>query len=186
MWGKLFLREHFSTFAKGHLNRPNLLGLLSLTLTAGKDWYGSLTQDLNQHVADFLGFMRGIFRFSDQDAAFSEFTNPPSDLQAWLFSALNRALPGPVGHANRFEEAVRTACNARKMFITDNGCLGLGPQAMRDSDIVCILRGSIVPLVLRPCRGKYQLVGEAYIHGIMFGEACATDKHLALQSFIIT
>lgn len=186
MWGKLFLREHFSAFAKGHLNGPKLSELLSLTLTAGKDWYGSLTHEPNQHVADFLAFMSGVFRFSDQDAAFSESTNPPSDLQAWLFSAINRAFPGLVGDASHFEEAVRTACSARKMFVTDNGCLGLGPQAMSDGDIVCILSGSIVPLVLRPSRDKYQLVGEVYIHGIMFGEACTTEKHLTLRSFIVT
>lgn len=186
MWGKFFLREHFSAFEKGHLNGPDLLEVLSLTLTAGKDWYGTLTREPKQHVADFLTFMSGVFKFRDDDAAFAEFTHPPNGLQAWLFSPQIRAFPGPVGDARHFEEALRTACSERKMFITDNGCLGLGPQAMRDNDIVCIVSGSIVPLVLRPSGDTYKLVGEVYIHGIMFGEACVEEKHVALRNFILT
>jgi hypothetical protein len=53
--------------------------------------------------------------------------------------------------------------------------MGLGPNAMQTGDVVCILFGCKVPYILRPVDGHYLLVGDAYIHGIMDGEAMAAD-----------
>ncbi|KAE9375141.1 HET-domain-containing protein [Stipitochalara longipes BDJ] len=59
----------------------------------------------------------------------------------------------------------------RRAFRTENGYVGLGPAGMTTGDNVCIIFGAQVPYVLRPDgKGRYQLVGEAYIHGIMDGE----------------
>ena len=56
--------------------------------------------------------------------------------------------------------------------------LGLAPPETDMDDIVCILFGCSVPVVLRPDRQAfdprlevYNVVGEAYIHGMMDGEA---------------
>jgi hypothetical protein len=59
----------------------------------------------------------------------------------------------------------------RSFFATDNGYMGLGPNALEVGDVVCVLFGGNVPFILRPKNGVYQLVGEAYVHGIMEGEA---------------
>jgi hypothetical protein len=48
--------------------------------------------------------------------------------------------------------------------------VGFGPHIVRDDDIVAVLFGSDVPYILRPVGSHYQLVGKAYIHGIMEGE----------------
>ncbi|KAI1742790.1 heterokaryon incompatibility protein-domain-containing protein [Xylaria scruposa] len=49
---------------------------------------------------------------------------------------------------------------------------GLAPQGSKVSDIVCILLGCSVPVVLSKDRGQlYKVVGEAYVHGMMDGEA---------------
>lgn len=68
--------------------------------------------------------------------------------------------------------------NGRRPFVTEGGRLGLGPGKMRDGDIVVVVCGAEVPLVLRPVQeegmaedGLFELVGEAYVHGIMDGEA---------------
>jgi hypothetical protein len=38
-------------------------------------------------------------------------------------------------------------------------------------DILCIFLGGNVPFILRPLGdGSYELVGEAYVHGVMDGE----------------
>ncbi|KAJ8126729.1 hypothetical protein O1611_g6909 [Lasiodiplodia mahajangana] len=53
---------------------------------------------------------------------------------------------------------------------------GLAPQGCKTSDIVCILLGCSVPVVLsrvssRGPESLYKVVGEAYVHGMMDGEA---------------
>jgi Heterokaryon incompatibility protein (HET) len=57
---------------------------------------------------------------------------------------------------------------------TKNGYLGLVPLEAEVGDVVCIINGSCVPFVLRPCRDikwAFRLVGKCYIYGIMEGEA---------------
>jgi hypothetical protein len=59
----------------------------------------------------------------------------------------------------------------RRFFITRNGYFGLGPQAARQGDRIVVLLGVDVPLVLRRLDKTHHVVGEAYVHGIMNGEA---------------
>jgi hypothetical protein len=62
--------------------------------------------------------------------------------------------------------------NGRNLFTTANKGFGKGPLSTRRGDEVWILRGGKVPYVLRPLgNATYKLVGEAYMHGIMQGEA---------------
>jgi hypothetical protein len=59
----------------------------------------------------------------------------------------------------------------RRMFITQNGLLGLGPRVLATDDMLCFVYGCGVPLILRPTQGdQYRIVGEAYVHSIMDGE----------------
>ncbi|KAK4205434.1 putative heterokaryon incompatibility protein [Triangularia verruculosa] len=76
-----------------------------------------------------------------------------------------------VRHA---EENFWYANDGRVFFWTEDGHFGSGPMDAKVGDDVWVVLGSLVPLVLRPitetedCR---QLVGHAYVHGIMDGEA---------------
>jgi hypothetical protein len=64
----------------------------------------------------------------------------------------------------------------RKPFISAEGYVGLVPGHSMPGDIVCIIFGAIVPFVLRDVgKGKYQLIGEAYVFGIMDGEFVEGD-----------
>jgi hypothetical protein len=73
---------------------------------------------------------------------------------------------------------VTGALSERRVFITKDGYLGLGPEGLRIGDHVFILSGSNVPFALRALDKKktgefqtqYQLVGDCYVHGIMNGE----------------
>ena len=70
-----------------------------------------------------------------------------------------------------FSDAVTRAVMGRRFFITRKGRLGLGPREIRIGDKVVILKGCYMPLVLR-ADGEFRiLVGEAYVSGIMRGEA---------------
>ncbi|KAK4151715.1 heterokaryon incompatibility protein-domain-containing protein [Chaetomidium leptoderma] len=82
----------------------------------------------------------------------------------------------------------------RKLFYTAKGHLGLGPASTGVGDIVCILPGSAGPFVFQEdpdggvksedghddsedeSRGKrLRLIGESYVHGIMYGEALESE-----------
>jgi hypothetical protein len=59
----------------------------------------------------------------------------------------------------------------RVFICTDDGRFGLANPGAQVGDEVWILKGGRTPFLLRRHRdGNYQLVGEAFVHGIMFGE----------------
>lgn len=63
----------------------------------------------------------------------------------------------------------------RRLFRTESGWLGLGPQSMQVGDSIWILAAAPTPFALRKAvdtgANAYELVGEAYVHGAMHGEA---------------
>ncbi|KAN0110099.1 hypothetical protein V8E51_006486 [Hyaloscypha variabilis] len=67
---------------------------------------------------------------------------------------------------------------ARNLFI-------LAPRGTRDGDLICILVGCSVPVILRPNSStkmkKYELLGEAYIYGMMTGGALGGRKQTQLE-----
>lgn len=67
----------------------------------------------------------------------------------------------------------------QRLFITSNGCLGLGPQYMVEGDEVYLLLGARTPFVLRkiPSEDQYMFIGYAYIHGFMHGEMAETARN---------
>lgn len=75
------------------------------------------------------------------------------------------------------------ACDRRRVFITDKGFFGLGPAAMAAGDTCWVLCGSKVPSILRPNDDDemYQFVGEAYMRGLMRGEAANLSGSESLE-----
>jgi hypothetical protein len=58
------------------------------------------------------------------------------------------------------------------LFRTAKGYLGYGPVSTMPHDEVWILPGATVPFVLRKTsEGRYLIVGDTYVHGVMHGEA---------------
>ncbi|KAF4617059.1 hypothetical protein G7Y89_g15091 [Cudoniella acicularis] len=76
-----------------------------------------------------------------------------------------------------FAESFRSAYLGRRLFYTAEDetkgvMLGIGPDSLKKEDEVWAVAGADVPMVLRPRgEGKWRLVGECYVHGIMRGEA---------------
>ena len=58
----------------------------------------------------------------------------------------------------------------RRMFKTRDGYIGLGPSGMEEGDRIALFKGGKMPLVVRPVGEDLELVGDCYVHGIMFGE----------------
>lgn len=60
----------------------------------------------------------------------------------------------------------------RRMAKTSKGYIGLGSCATEVGDSIAICKGSSVPLILRTTKetGDWRVVGDAYVHGAMYGE----------------
>jgi hypothetical protein len=71
------------------------------------------------------------------------------------------------GDAARFRLATLSVSRGTRLFITLGGELGLGPTAMMEGDVACVLFGGRLPFVLRDEGGWYRLVGECYIRRYM-------------------
>ncbi|KAH7336020.1 hypothetical protein BKA66DRAFT_448622 [Pyrenochaeta sp. MPI-SDFR-AT-0127] len=60
----------------------------------------------------------------------------------------------------------------RTLFVTSRGYLGVGDDGVKEGDKVCIFLGAPVPFILRDYGTMlHQLVGECYVHDIMYGGA---------------
>lgn len=66
----------------------------------------------------------------------------------------------------------------RKIVRTESGYFGLASNTTDVGDSIMICKGSSAPLMMRRIEedGSFKFIGDAYIHGIMMGEACQTDK----------
>ncbi|KAF2256372.1 hypothetical protein BU26DRAFT_513206 [Trematosphaeria pertusa] len=129
---------------------------LAKTLTGGRDVSGTLIQDDEQHLADFIALLQ----------------NFEIDLHAvWPSEAsLLSALGARKGNPDRATEAVWRYTCYRAPVLTGGGRLGLGPGAARAGDVVAVLWGGQIPFVLREMEAGWKFVGDACVGGLMRGE----------------
>ncbi|GFF27726.1 heterokaryon incompatibility protein 6, OR allele [Aspergillus udagawae] len=112
-------------------------------------------------------FLHGPAAISDEetlDANFAAFISR---------SVAQRTCASQAGKGDRlqFLMDMQVIMANRQVFTTKRGFLGIGPRALREGDICCILFGAMVPIMLRrKPNSRYVLVGESYVHGIMQGE----------------
>ncbi|ETN37488.1 uncharacterized protein HMPREF1541_07110 [Cyphellophora europaea CBS 101466] len=109
------------------------------------------------------------------------------------------------GSADRFLYDMSLSCKGRAFFITNGGFWGVGPHVTKMGDECFVVMGARVPFVVRrhlvkaaaeeekhgdveragisvgepagagDCGERYRLVGEAYVHGVMRGEAVTAE-----------
>jgi heterokaryon incompatibility protein (HET) len=70
-----------------------------------------------------------------------------------------------------------------RFFVTDNGYIGCGPHDVSVGDVIVLVDGAAVPFLVRRRRVD-QFVGEAYVHGIMYGE-WARDQAKQCGTYIL-
>lgn len=59
-----------------------------------------------------------------------------------------------------------------RVFRTEKGLIGMGLSGLEVGDLVYVVAGSIVPFIMRPqVNSRFAYISEAYVHGIMHGEA---------------
>lgn len=81
----------------------------------------------------------------------------------------------------------------RRLVVSQKGYIGIAPAGTRIGDHICVLHGGEMPFILRQCSVNdssgpagemaedYVLVGEAYVHGLMHGEAIRAADNGELQ-----
>jgi hypothetical protein len=89
-----------------------------------------------------------------------------------------------------FRLSLALVSSCRQFIITRTGYIGFAPEACQVGDKVMLMPGGKVPYVLRRVEGQwigpkdaetlptplYSFIGDAYIHGVMDGEAYDTEK----------
>ena len=75
----------------------------------------------------------------------------------------------------------------RVLFVTTAGYVGLAPHGTQEGDLVYVVLGCPIPYILRPVPGgAFELIGEAYVQGIMMdGEALKVDDWTGVHDIFI-
>lgn len=195
--------ENFFIPLRSRTVNTEILREICLTVTAGKDWQGRLVENDVGHICDFVACMyepRNLQASSEERLEYMDWSRNSlrlEQLQMELFDPRSdrEVLGGEQpGNAENFKEAFVTACTQRRIFSTEKCHIGLGPRAMQPGDHVCLLEGATVPIILRPSKDGFKVVGEAYVSGVMQGEAWeigmggteSTQNDVMLERFILT
>lgn len=71
---------------------------------------------------------------------------------------------------------VMARAKGKYLFVTKHGRIGLGVGNILPGQKIAVVAGLEMPLVLESVGKRYRLVGHAYVHGIMKGEAWPADS----------
>ncbi|KAM6511880.1 hypothetical protein FALCPG4_016871 [Fusarium falciforme] len=171
------------------------LARLALTLTAGKSWYGTPITDRAGMLADFANcLVTGWLWWALEPDAFGSKdvkenrsgNNSRNQDNTAIFPPAGDSITisdledlATKGNGPLFLDSVTTACVGRCLFSTESNMRGVGPIDTRPGDMVCIIYGTAVPFVIRPCEGKqgYTLVGECYVQNLMHGEEVGDGRY---------
>ncbi|KAB5523881.1 heterokaryon incompatibility protein-domain-containing protein [Coniochaeta sp. 2T2.1] len=102
--------------------------------------------------------------------------------RVWNEEGLKKMNMAPVKNVmvDKLWHQMTSVCRGRALIVTSKGHFGLAPPCSKVGDVCSVFDGGIVPFLLRPIqsadmetqlRGDHRLLGEAYIHGVMQGEA---------------
>lgn len=81
-----------------------------------------------------------------------------------------------LDRCDQYKQYTNFTCAKRRVCVTEKGYVCLVPAFSKIGDGVAVVLGAQAPLVVRRVEGtvqelKYQLVGECYVLGTMYGEA---------------
>ncbi|KFY27601.1 hypothetical protein V493_03402 [Pseudogymnoascus sp. VKM F-4281 (FW-2241)] len=89
-----------------------------------------------------------------------------------------------------FVNTIRPNVGRRRLFVTKERLIGLGPAGMREGDEVWVLPSAGAIFILRKCNDdddgdmRYSFIGDAYVHGVMDGEA-VDGKEVEIRDVIL-
>lgn len=89
-----------------------------------------------------------------------------------------------------FIHKLRFPIHSTRLFCTEGGLIGFGPRWMQVGDQIFVIQGGQVPFLLRRVadaggQAQHVLVGEAYVHGIMHGQALQRGVPITMDLAIV-
>ncbi|KAM0549947.1 hypothetical protein ACHAPJ_009194 [Fusarium lateritium] len=159
---KLPFREHESKSVAQAQAASTILSMSYLDDVAAK-FPNGIFPDVK--LVKSVGAMMGFFQ--------------PEEGEDLLGSEELQALQKPFSHKSMPPGDIIGATWDQKLpFLTDTGYLGMGLESTQPGDEVWVVSGCLTPVILRKTEAEandYSLVGEAYVHGVMQGEAVTDD-----------
>ena len=116
----------------------------------------------------------------DAEQEYSKFDDDLVTLGHQYFS--RRAVPDGralVRDTDVWDSKVYKACEVgihRSLIRTKKGYLGLVHRAVRSGDSIALFKGGALPLVIRPRKDHWRMVGDGYVHGAMNSELFKEKK----------
>ncbi|KAF5685233.1 heterokaryon incompatibility (het-6OR allele) [Fusarium circinatum] len=112
--------------------------------------------------------LASIFSFMARTSSLGGFAEE-FDLE-WT-SVVAKELADTLILAAKYALLLGTYAGQRRVYLTDEGHIGLAFSSALEGDSVWVVSACPVPLVMRPrADGTYQMIGDSYVHGIMEGE----------------
>lgn len=158
---------------------PDIVAAYAMTLTAscrgvGGFWARRCPEDeYVAHASDFVAWLQWLRAAGEAEGSGSHY--PPGLYSAERPFLNDNTEEEVLEFATRYHVMIRMYNLQRRLFRTKKGYLGLGAHGLLKGDKVCILAGGAVPFILRArsTSDGYELIGDAYVHGVMNGEAAA-------------
>jgi hypothetical protein len=161
-------------------------------ITACKEWEYAVRNDLPGECNPYEGpsgraeaFWRTLI--ADYDHNYPHHRPVGDDFAArfegWMGRGERR---DDEAYVRPYSDAAITRCLYRSFATTKKGYLALVPRTAAPGQLICVLRGGNVPFILNKREDEYfELVGEAYVHGIMDGEYVRDARKEDLKEFRI-
>jgi hypothetical protein len=136
--------------------------------------YKSADVDLEEHRRNFTAYLQAARHLVRTNSAQTQ-------------TQTDHAIRNFGGNSPFLFERELIAAHNRLFAITELGRFGLVPYFAEPNDVCCICLGMKVPLILWPREdGRYGLVGDSYVHGVMAGEVIeGLDKGEVKQENIV-
>jgi hypothetical protein len=76
-------------------------------------------------------------------------------------------LPPHHWNTERYAKLVNETLRGRSLFITHDGFMGIGPDDMKEGDMVAVFFGGRTPFIIRATSQakQWSLIGDRHVHG---------------------
>jgi hypothetical protein len=149
--------------SKRYITGEDMANVFYQTLLGG---YGSGTEDLARVAACFRVW-RLMRRLRCHGSIWAH------AMAKWLIGYLHNGIWGSSDAQEDYYRCfydLNLGVGGRRIMRTRNGYMGTVPSQAELGDKVGLFKGGKVPLIIRPKDDCWELVGDSYIHGMMFGE----------------
>jgi hypothetical protein len=179
VFGSLHTNLNDDAFAIDKLY-PTMLEILRGRMGVGKQHNARINPVAEKLIRTLTADLGGTW--DRQDVTSVDYVQIRSIIDALRLPRSNQGVLSPW--LQRFRSEARR-CNPRSCLSLEKNTIALGPKSARPGDVIAILNGSSTPLVLRQKGHYFELIGQCYVDGMMYGEICTWPDEQADTFFLI-